>query len=69
MQAQSSSHSHPLIIIIRFSVQAHAWIVVEKERGEAVAALICQMGHDPKLPDCQVKYCLLHISLRSIAVV
>ena len=38
MQAQSSSHSH-LFIISKFSVQAHAWIVVEKECSEAVARL------------------------------
>ena len=61
MQVQSSSYTHPLIII-RFSAQAHAWIVVEQERGEAVAALICQMGHDSKLRDRQLKYCLLHLT-------
>ena len=44
MQAQSSSHSHPLLIIISFLVQTHASMVVEGECGEAVARLICQMG-------------------------
>jgi len=61
VQAVSSSHSHPLIIIIRCPVQAHAWMVVEKEWGAAVARLICQMIHDSKLRDCQVTYCPLQI--------
>ncbi len=59
MQALSSSATHPLIIIM-FSVQAHDWMVVEKEWGAAVARLICQMIDDSKLRDCQVTNCLLH---------
>ena len=56
VQALSSSATHPLIIIM-FSVQAHGWMVVEKEWGAAVARLICQMIDDSKLRDCQVTYC------------